>query len=75
MELFVLANWAKALTYCSATFKFTASAPPGACIAAAVLRIASALACAIDKIAAACPSARLIEACFSPSDLAIDASR
>src|SRR5471032_2323749 len=34
IELFVLASCAKAPTYCSATFKLTASSPPGSRMAA-----------------------------------------
>ncbi|MNL59650.1 hypothetical protein D3C87_1833960 [compost metagenome] len=53
IELFFAANCENASTYCSATFKFTASAPPGSRIAAAVFLKASALASAIERMAAA----------------------
>src|SRR5476651_741656 len=74
MELLVLASCANAFTYCSATFRLTASEPPGDWIAAPTSRSA-AVASAGATMAAACPCARLMAACFSPSERAIDASR
>ena len=75
IELFVFANCANAPTYCSATFRLTASSPPGSRMAAPTWRSASALACASATMAVAWPSARLIDACFSPSERAMAASR
>src|SRR5471032_816513 len=58
MELLVLASCANAFTYCSATFRLTASEPPGDWIAAPTSRSA-AVASASATMAAACPCARL----------------
>src|SRR5450830_370452 len=74
MELFVLARLAKASTYFSATRRSTASRPPGELMASPTLRSASALAVASATMAAAWPWARLMAACFSPSERAIEAA-
>src|SRR5258708_988164 len=71
MVLFFWASWAKASTARSATFRFTASWPPGDWMASAILRMASAVASATDVMAMASPWALLISACRSPSDLAM----
>ena len=66
--LLALASWPNWVMYCSATRSCTASNPPGASMDSATLRIPSAVAPAIARMASACPSASLICCCFLASE-------